>query len=164
MAVGATALIIGVVKVFGDDSDGGGSSHGSFAAAIARAGPASDPFPELTALRLAVGDRCVRLVVADSRDERIAGLRSRSDIENYDGMLFVFDGATDVGFTMSTVPVPLDVGFYDADGNLVSTRHMKPCAKAEDACPVYRSDESFMYALETLKGKLPPGGISTCSS
>ena len=71
-------------------------------------------------------------------------------------MLFVFDGATDVGFTMSTVPVPLDIGFYDADGKPVSTRHMKPCAKVEDECPVYRSDEPFTYALETLKGKLPP--------
>jgi hypothetical protein len=56
------------------------------------------------------------------------------------------------------------LGFYDADGRPVSTRHMKPCAKAEDACPVYRSDEPFTYALETLKGKLPAGGISTCPS
>ena len=164
MAVGAIALIIGAVRLFDDGSADSGSAQGSLEAAIARAGSASAPFPELTALRLAVGDRCVRLVVADSLDERIAGLRSRSDVGDYDGMLFVFDGATDVGFTMSTVPVPLDIGFYDATGKLVSSRHMKPCAKAEDACPVYRSDEPFRYSLETLKGKLPSGGISACPS
>jgi hypothetical protein len=164
VAVGAVAVVIGVVKLLSDPDSGDNRGNGSFTTAIANAGPAADPFAELTALRLAVGGRCVRLVVADSLDERIAGLRARSDIGDYDGMLFVFDGATDVGFTMSTVPVPLDIGFYDAAGKLVSTRRMKPCAKAEDACPVYRSDEPFTYALETLKGKLPAGGISTCPS
>jgi uncharacterized protein len=164
VTVGAVAVVLGVVKLLSDSDSGGTPATESFATAIANAGPANEPFPELTALRLAVGDRCIRMVVADSLDERVAGLRQRSDIGDYDGMLFVFDGATDVGFTMSTVPVPLDIGFYDADGKLVSTRHMKPCAKAEDACPVYRSDEQFTYALETLKGKLPSGGISTCPS
>jgi uncharacterized membrane protein (UPF0127 family) len=165
VAVGAVVVVLGVVKLLSDsDSSGNAAANGSFATAIANASPANEPFPELTALRLAVGDRCIRLLVADSLDERVAGLRQRRDIGDYDGMLFVFDGAADVGFTMSTVPVPLDIGFYDADGKLVSTRHMKPCAKAENACPVYRSDEQFMYALETLKGKLPAGGISTCPS
>jgi uncharacterized membrane protein (UPF0127 family) len=165
IAVGAVAVVIGVVKLLTDSSsDAGNGGTGSIASALASAGPADDPFPELTALRLAVGDRCIRMVVADSLDERVAGLRQRRDIGDYDGMLFAFDGATDVGFTMSTVPVPLDIGFYDGHGNLVSTRHMKPCAKVEDECPVYRSDQPFVYALETLKGKLPSGALSTCPS
>ena len=163
VAVGAAAVVVGAVKLL-SDSDSAAGGTGSIATAVANAGPASDPFPELTALRLAVGGRCIRMVVADSLDERVAGLRQRSDVGGYDGMLFVFDAATDVGFTMSTVPVPLDIGFYDARGKLVSAQHMKPCAKVEDECPVYRSDEPFTYALETMKGKLPGGGISTCTS
>ncbi len=165
IAVGAVAAVVGVVKLLSDSSsDATGGGTGTVASAIAGAGPATDPFPELTAVRLAVGDRCMRMVVADSLDERVAGLRQRRDIGGYDGMLFVFDGATDVGFTMSTVPVPLDIAFYDANGKLVSARHMKPCAKVEDQCPVYRSEEQFTYALETLKGKLPSGALSTCPS
>ena len=164
IAVGAVAVVIGVVKLLSgsSSSDAAAGGTGSVANAVAAPGPRRDPFPELTALRLAVGDRCIRMVVADSLDERVEGLRQERDIGDYDGMLFVFDGATDVGFTMSTVPVPLDIGFYDADGKPVSTQRMKPCAKVEDECPVYRSDEPFVYALETLKGKLPSGSLSTC--
>ena len=165
IAVGAVAVVIGVVKLLSDSSsDAGERGTGSIASAIAGAGQATDPFPALTAARLAVGGRCIRVVIADSLDERVDGLRQERDIGDYDGMLFVFDGATDVGFTMSTVPVPLDIAFYDADGNLVSTQRMKPCAEVEDECPVYKSDEPFVYALETLKGELPSGSLSTCPS
>ena len=55
------------------------------------------------------------------------GLRGRSDLGPYDGMLFVFDGPTDAAFTMSGVPVPLDIGFYDADGAPGLGQRMEPC-------------------------------------
>jgi hypothetical protein len=155
-----------VVKLLSDsssDAPDGGARSTAIASAITGAGPATDPFPQLTAARLAVGSRCIRVVIADSLGERVEGLRQERDLGGYDGMLFVFDGATDVGFTMSTVPVPLDIAFYDADGNLVATQRMKPCAKVENECPVYRSDEPFVYALETLTGKLLPGSLSTCA-
>jgi uncharacterized membrane protein (UPF0127 family) len=165
IAVGAVAAAVGVVKLLSDSSvDTGHGGTGSIASAVSDAEPATDPFPQLTAVRLAVGGRCIRMVIADSLDERVEGLRQARDLGDYDGMLFVFDGATDVGFTMSTVPVSLDIGFYEADGTLVSTQRMKPCAKVEDECPVYRSDARFLYALETLKGELPSGSLSTCPS
>src|SRR5207249_2520410 len=79
IAVGAVAVVVGVVKLLTDSSsDATGGGTGSVASAIAGAGPAADPFPELTAVRLAVGDRCMRIVIADSLDERVAGLRQRS--------------------------------------------------------------------------------------
>jgi uncharacterized membrane protein (UPF0127 family) len=165
VAVGAVAVAIGVVKLLSDSpSDAREAGSGSIARAIAGAGTATDPFPGLTAARLAVGGRCIRVVIADALDERVEGLRQERDLGDYDGMLFVFDGATDVGFTMSTVPVPLDIAFYDASGDLVGAQRMKPCAKVEDECPVYRSDEPFLYALETPKDKLPSGSLSTCPS
>jgi len=164
IAVGAVAVVIGVVKLLSDSSsDAGEGGTGSLASVITGAGPATDPFPQLTAARIAVGGRCVRMVIADSLDERVEGLRQERDLGGYDGMLFVFDGATHVGFTMSTVPVPLDIAFYDGSGRLVSDEHMRPCAKAENECPVYRADAPFVYALETLKGELPSGSLSGCS-
>ena len=162
IGVGVVVVGIGIAKLVGDDSASSAPSK-SLTAALAAAQPATDPFPDLTAARVAVGGRCIRVVVADTLDERIAGLRQRSDVGDYDGMLFVFDGATNTAFTMSTVPVPLDIGFYDASGRLVSDELMRPCAKAEAECPVYRADAPFVYALETLKGKLPSGSLSGCS-
>ncbi len=75
-------------------------------------------------------------------------------------MLFVFAGTTNVGFTMSTVPVSLDIGFYRSDGHTVDIRRMVPCAGSDASCPVYRARGSFRYALETLIGGLPPGRLS----
>ena len=56
--------------------------------------PASKPFKGLTATRIRVGNRTLRVVVADQNDERIQGLRRRADIGPYKGMLFVFDAPT----------------------------------------------------------------------
>jgi uncharacterized membrane protein (UPF0127 family) len=163
VAVGVVAVVVGVVELLDDGPDSPAASPPSLAAALAAAGPAGEPFPDLTAARIAVGGRCIRVVIADSLDERIAGLRQRRDLGDYDGMLFVFDGATDTAFTMSTVPVSLDIGFYDGTGALVSSERMTPCAKAEDRCPTYRADRAFVYALETLQGNLPSGALSGCS-
>ena len=90
-----------------------------------------------------------------ARRARRGAAPGRRDLGDYDGMLFVFDGATDVGFTMSTVPVPLDIGFYDADGNLVSTRRMKPCAEVEDECPVVPIRRAVRLRARDAEGRAP---------
>jgi uncharacterized membrane protein (UPF0127 family) len=162
-AVAAVALTIGLVKL---TSGSGGSTDASSEAValtdlVRSAKPAVDPFAGLTQTPdLTVGGVCKHVVIADTEAERVEGLRQRSDIGSYDGMLFVFDGPTNVGFTMSTVPVVLDIGFYRDDGTLVNTLRMQPCPKAEDECPVYQATGEFSYALETLKGNLPSGAIA----
>jgi uncharacterized membrane protein (UPF0127 family) len=125
--------------------------------------PAVAPFGGLTETRLGVGARCLRVVVADDDAERTEGLRQRASLGAYDGMLFVFDEARDYRFTMSTVPVPLDIGFYRADGSPVARRHMTPCPRSERDCPTYGAGAPFAYALETLAQKLPGGALSSCS-
>jgi uncharacterized membrane protein (UPF0127 family) len=165
IAVAAVALAIGIVKLTsGSDSTDESSSAKALREIVSTATPAVDPFIGLTQTSdLAVGGLCRHVVIADSEDERVEGLRQRSDIGSYDGMWFVFDAPATVGFTMSTVPVALDIGFYRADGTLVSTAHMRPCAKAENQCPVYKADGPFTYAVETLSGKLPSGSLSAKS-
>jgi len=166
VAVAAVALSIGIIKlVSGSSSSTDESSSARALRQIVRtATPAVDPFVGLTETSdLAVGGLCRHVVIADSEAERVEGLRQRSDIGSYDGMLFVFAAPTTVGFTMSTVPVGLDIGFYRADGTLVSTTKMAPCAKAENQCPIYQADGPFSYALETLSGKLPGGSLSARS-
>jgi uncharacterized membrane protein (UPF0127 family) len=75
----------------------------------------------------------------------------------------VFGGTTQSSFTMSTVPVPLDVGFYDASGRPVDRLVMQPCPdRSASECPSYRSRAPYDYALETLQDELPAGGLSAC--
>jgi uncharacterized membrane protein (UPF0127 family) len=145
--------------------DGGRSTPADarIAAAVHAAGPASTPFAGLTEVRLAVGGRCLRLAVADTEAERVEGLRTRADLGPYDGMLFVFPGPSDDAFTMSTVPVDLSIAFFRGNGSRDSTRLMLACPHSEAECPVYRSAGTYEYALETLRGRLPAGALSTCS-
>jgi uncharacterized membrane protein (UPF0127 family) len=156
-------VVVLAVRAMSDGGDTAVKPSGTLAASLRAAKPAEPPFDGLTETNVSVGGKCLRTVIADSQAERVEGLRQRSDIGPYDAMLFVFDGPVDVGFTMSTVPVPLEIGFYSADGTRTSARHMLPCPKAENQCPVYRAGEPFQFALETLGGKLPRGDLAGCS-
>jgi uncharacterized protein len=165
LTLGAVALAVGLVKVLDTVADPAPHAGGiPVSAVLPRVTPAVAPFKGLGAVHAAVGyDRCLHLVVADTLDERVAGLRGRTDLGPYDGMLFVFQGPSDSAFTMSGVTVPLDVGFFASDGARTSTRVMKPCPRAEAQCPAYRADGPYVYAIETLKGQLPAGPVTGCS-
>jgi uncharacterized membrane protein (UPF0127 family) len=163
VCVGIVALLGVVLVATTGGIEGSGGSTATLAGVLRAARPAGTPFVGLTETNLGVGGRCLKVVVADTLSERVAGLRERSDLGGYDGMLFVFDGPTDVGFTMSTVPVPLEIGFYDGAGDPVSERHMVPCPDVEARCPAYRASGPFSYAVETPGGSLPSGALGGCS-
>ncbi|HSO96085.1 MAG TPA: DUF192 domain-containing protein [Acidimicrobiia bacterium] len=132
----------------------------SVGAAVKAASRAQSPFRGLTATTVHVGGSARQVVIAKTEAQRQRGLRQRSNLGHYDGMLFVFSATTNVGFTMSTVPVPLDIGFYRSDGRLVDTLRMLPCTGTDATCPAYRARASFRYTLETPGGALPPGNLT----
>lgn len=117
------------------------------------------PFKGLTEKNIRVGTTDLLVVVDDTESERSQGLRGRRHLGGYDGMLFEYPSSTTATFTMSTVPVGLDVGFYDAQGKPVDRLAMTPCSGSEFDCPSYRSRRPFRYALETLPGDLPRGAL-----
>jgi uncharacterized membrane protein (UPF0127 family) len=167
LVVGAIAVVIGVVVVLAEPAHDGGPMGGRAGAALRAlvrdAAPAEAPFAGLTAVDLGVAGRCLRVVVADEPTEKVQGLRARDDLGGYDGMLFVYDEPTTGTFTMSTVRVALDIGFYQPSGAPVSRRHMTPCPRVEKDCPSYSAGASYQYALETLSDELPRGELSPCN-
>jgi uncharacterized membrane protein (UPF0127 family) len=162
LAVLALAGIAAVVLLVSDanDDDDGRAARAPFT--VSTATPAASPFAGLTETELAVGGRCRRVVVADTPIERVEGLTGRSSLGPYAGMLFVFGEPSSSSFTMSGVPVPLEIGFYAADGSPVSRRHMKPCPEARADCRSYTAAGAYSYALETASGDLPEGALSSC--
>jgi uncharacterized membrane protein (UPF0127 family) len=125
---------------------------------------ASAPFEGLTEAMLALGDRCLRVAIADEDSERHEGLRSATDLGEYDGMLFVYGDDIDARFTMADTLIPLDIGFYAADGSPIDRTTMQPCPEGDDAtCPVYGSSDPFRYALETAAGNGGSGAIGACA-
>lgn len=166
--VGLVALVTAGVGalLLGDDDDIPAAPEiaSPIANALDAATAAGEPFPGLSETELEVGETCLRLVVADSVDERAQGLRSRSSLGPYDGMMFVFEGTSASSFTMQGVPVPLEVGWYGADGDPVDREEMVPCPDDRTDCPAYSSRGSYRFALETLDGGLPGGALGGCPS
>jgi uncharacterized membrane protein (UPF0127 family) len=171
LVVGVAPLAVGAARTIGGGDAAAaatatttattsiGTAPTDLQAALAAAGPATEPFADLTETHLRVGRRTLRVVLADDDAERVEGLRQRRDLGPYDAMLFVFDEPSTTRFTMSTVPVGLDIGFYRASGGVVDRLHMKPCAGSEAECPVYAASGPFRYALETVAGDLPRGRL-----
>jgi uncharacterized membrane protein (UPF0127 family) len=164
LAIAAALLVGGLVLLLRrDDDTAAPAGAGALGAVLAGARPAAAPFAGLTEVRLRIGGDCRRIVVADATDERAVGLMRRRNLGRYDGMLFVFRGRTQGAFTMSNVPVPLDIGFYDEAGRPVDRLLMRPCPdRSVLQCPSYRSRGAYNYAVETLKDELPDGALSGC--
>ncbi len=68
------------------------------------------------------------------------------------GMLFVFDDASAVNFTMRRTLIPLDIWWFDAGGTLIDSTEMEPCT--EEPCPLYPSPGPIGWALETPRGSI----------
>src|SRR5690606_14828679 len=102
--VSGSALVAWALKaaVDGDGDTVARAEQGtSLATSLAAATGAFPPFDRLTETYVALGDRCLRVAVADEDEERVQGLRQVTALDPYDGMLFVFDDETTARFTMA---------------------------------------------------------------
>ena len=138
---------------------------------FADASPASSvttaPGPAFADKKVGVGSSCLRVLVADTPEKRAQGLRNRTNIDGYDGMIFEFGQTMNhekTRFTMSDVKFPLTIGFYDQSGLRIDATDMEPCTGSDSTCPNYGSKDNFNTAIETPKGKLPDGPLTACPS
>lgn len=100
-----------------------------------------------------VGDTSLTVAVADTASQRRQGLRGFEEFPTgFDGMLFIWDSPRSATFVMETVPFPLDIWWFDAEGRLVAQTHMDPCPSGP--CPGYPSPGPVLWALETPAGEL----------
>jgi len=100
---------------------------------------------------VAVGDTELRVWVADDSAERGQGLRRVEELPpEVDGMLFVWDTPTSAVFVMEDTLIPLDVWFFDDEGELLGTHEMTPCT--DEPCPTYPAPGPVRWALETRLG------------
>jgi uncharacterized membrane protein (UPF0127 family) len=129
---------------------------------LAAARPAVAPFAGWREATVAVGSRCVRVVVASSVAQRRAGLRGITTLGPYAGMLFVDtrDGRT--RFTMDGTSLPLDLGLYTASGLPLERTRLTPCPASAKACPAFSPHNDYRLALEAPRGTLPSGALTGC--
>lgn len=106
---------------------------------------------------LHVGGYRLHAEIADTPALRAQGLMGRSALCPDCGMLFVFPNADRHAFWMKNTPLPLDIAFIDAHGQIVDIQSMQPYSLAPHA-----PAKAVRYALETHQGwfdarKIRPG-------
>lgn len=93
-----------------------------------------------------VKDFCVR--VADDDIERAKGLMYVDELPEDEGMLFVFPEEDYRSFWMMNTLIPLDILFFNSDGDLVDVKNnFQPCENSLN-CRAYQSQGKAKYVLE----------------
>ena len=103
---------------------------------------------------VSVGERELRLAIADSPGLRATGLMGVEDLGDLDGMLFFWRHEASNGFWMKDTLIPLDIVWFDQSGAFVGRASMVPCITS--TCPTYDPGEGidYRYAIEANPGDL----------
>ncbi|MDE2605506.1 MAG: DUF192 domain-containing protein [Burkholderiales bacterium] len=124
------------------------------AAALAASAFAQQAQMDLPRVRLGAGMYVIDAQVASTDDQRMTGLMFRKEMPQQEGMLFVFDFASQQCFWMKNTLLPLSVAFIDDDGTVVNIDEMKP-QTLDSHC----SARPVRYVLEMNKGWFAKRGI-----
>jgi uncharacterized membrane protein (UPF0127 family) len=162
-AVVAVCALIGLIVLVAharDSENGTGQLH------FASTQPAAAPFDAFSEARVAVGGKCLRVLVASTPGQRTQGLRGVTSLDPFAGMLFVNAVDTTARYTMAGTPMPLAITFFDADGRPVDSTMMTPCPQGTDAtCPEYASSKRYRFALERpASSASAAGNLGPCAA
>jgi uncharacterized protein len=112
------------------------------------------PQMNLDRVNLAAGMHRIDVQVAASPEQRQIGLMFRKDMPQHEGMIFVFEQATQQCFWMKNTLLPLSAAFIADDGTIVNIEDMKP-QSLDSHC----SAKPVRFVLEMNKGWFVKKGI-----
>ena len=108
------------------------------------------------AVEVLVGQIALTVAMADEEDERQRGLMRVEDLGDFDGMLFAWEQPTTTGFFMKDTLIPLDLFFFNGEGELIDQTSLGPCSA--EPCPVFVADGLFRWVLEAPAGSIESVG------
>jgi hypothetical protein len=112
------------------------------------------PQMNLERIQLSSGMHRLDVQVAATPEQRQTGLMFRKDMPQHEGMIFVFEQATQQCFWMKNTLIPLSAAFIADDGTIVNIEDMKP-QKLDAHC----SAKPVRYVLEMNKDWFAKKGI-----
>jgi len=102
-----------------------------------------------------VGERTVQMQLAALAPETQRGLMFRKTMGPDEGMLFVFPEPQQMGFYMRNTTLPLDIGYFDAAGELKEIYPMFPL----DERTVASHSHAIQFCLEMNQGWYKQNGV-----
>ncbi len=112
------------------------------------------PQLNLQRVKLNAGMHVIDAQLALTPQERQTGLMLRKEMPQHEGMLFVFEQASEQCFWMKNTLLPLSAAFVADDGTIVNTADMKP-----ETTDSHCSAKPVRYVLEMNKGWFAKKGI-----
>ena len=130
---------------------GDNRSRETGAVASAAVKTVEDRFP------IKVGDRTIQMQLAAQSDEMQTGLMYRQTMGTDEGMLFLYRSPQQMNFWMHNTYLHLDIGYFDASGELKEIYPMYP----RDERTVSSHSKSLQFALEMNQGWYQQAGVKT---
>jgi len=130
--------------------------------------PSNTPLEVPETLWVEIGGEPFELELALDAGSRYTGLSGRSAIDPNGGMLFVDPVERPQAMVMRDCPMPIDVAFLDASGEVVAIYEMRPelprrpgesRSEYESRLRVYGSGVPAKFAIETAGGRLSEVGL-----
>ena len=116
------------------------------------------PQLDLQRIKLGAGMHVIDAQVALTPAQRQVGLMLRQDMPQHEGMIFVFEHASEQCFWMKNTLLPLTAAFVADDGTIVNLADMKPQTTDPQG-----SAKPVRYVLEMNKGWFAKKGIKAGS-
>lgn len=117
--------------------------------------PASDPAPLTQWVEITLGEKTIEVQIAHKQAEMAKGLMHRTSLAENRGMLFYYDPPKQMSFWMRNTKIPLDIGYFSADGVL---REIYPMYPMDERSVKSRRDD-LLLALEMNQGWYAKNGI-----
>lgn len=103
-----------------------------------------------TSTQLTIDNKVLNIEIARTPEEHARGLMFREELNENDGMLFIFDDEEIRYFWMKNTLIPLDIIFIDKNKRIINIEHAIPCVSA--SCENYVSKDVAKYVLEVNGG------------
>ena len=110
---------------------------------------------QLRGMNIHVGNKPIRVEVADSEVSRNIGMMFRKQLPYEKGMLFIFEDCAPRRFWMRNTYVPLSIAYIDPNGIILNVEKMNPLSESG-----VWSKGPAKYALEMNQGWFKANGVS----
>ena len=113
------------------------------------------PANSQTYFPISIGGQELQLQLALNSAEQQKGLMYRDSLAKDHGMLFLFEQPDKRGFWMRNTRIPLDIGYFDANGQLLEVYKLFPY----DETTVPSKSRQVLIAVETNRGWYAANGV-----